>query len=359
MTDAAYAASTDPRALADWLRSRHDVVVLTHEKPDGDAMGSTLAVARALQRLPGPPGSRRVECWYWAPWPNWAKELAGSTPARFFDREPAPEQREPDGVLIMDTGSFIQVEHAAAWLRARPQAVAIVDHHRQGDASMSPRRVIDTRWAATAQPAAELCRLLLDLPSCAALPREIADPLYLGLATDTGWFRHSNLTGDVMRLAAELLEAGADNVGLYQRVEQQDRPERVRLMARVLASLQLHDRGRVAVMTVTKKDMADSGALGSDTGGLIDIPAAIASVRVSVLLTEADHAATPAARPGPLTKISLRAKGGPGSIDVSRIAMELGGGGHVGAAGAKLPLPVDQAAARVVDMVSRALASQA
>lgn len=346
-----YGSNTSLKDLADWLRTRCDVVILTHEKPDGDALGSTLALARAIQKA-GMPGERRVELWYWAPWPHWAKALVGTAPARYFDRDAPPENREPDGVLVVDTGSWSQIEHASEWVKARAANTAIVDHHRQGNPEMAARRCIDTSWAAAAQPAAELCRLLMGVDSVARLPREIADPLYLGVATDTGWFKHSNLTPAVLRVAADLIEAGADHIALYQLTEQQDRPERLALMARALASLTLHHQGRVATMALTRDDLARSGAVAGDTGGLVDLPTTVASVRVSVLLTEQE----PKGGQGPMTKLSLRSKGGEGTVDVNAVAGQLGGGGHTGAAGARVALPLEQARARVVELLGAALA---
>jgi phosphoesterase RecJ-like protein len=341
-----YSSTTSLADLCRWLRDKHDVVALTHEKPDGDALGSTLALTRALLGA-GLPGERRAEAWFWAPWPHWARTLVAHTPARFFDRETPPENRDPDAILLVDTGSWSQVEHAAAWLRARRHAVAIIDHHRQGDPDITDRRAIDVRWAATAQPAAELCRLLLGLDSPARLPRDVSEPLYLGLASDTGWFRHSNLTPSALRLAADLLDAGTDHAALYQATEQQDRPERLALIARALNSLTLHYNNRVAVMTLTRDDFTSVGAFANDAGGIVDLPATIASVRVCVLLTEPEHG------PGQstFTKVSLRSKGGADAIDVNAIAGALGGGGHTGAAGARVPLPIDQARARVLELL--------
>jgi phosphoesterase RecJ-like protein len=349
-----YSSNTTLPDLARWLRDRRHVVVLTHEKPDGDALGSTLALTRALLAR-GLPGERRAQVWYWAPWPHWAKALVGPTPARFLDRDSPPQDVDPDAIVLVDTGSWAQIEHAADWLRARRDITAIVDHHRQGDPDTAPRRCIDVTWAAAAQPVAELCRLLLELDSASRLPGDIADPLYLGLATDTGWFRHSNLTPAVLRLAADLLDAGADHVGLYQDTEQQDRPQRLALMAKALQTLELHHHGQLALMMLTRDDFERTGALAGDTGGIVDLPASIASVRVCALLTEQE----PRPPHQALTKISLRSKGGVHAVDVNAVAAAFGGGGHTGAAGARVPLPLEQARQQLIQLLAQPLADHA
>ena len=113
----------------------------------------------------------------------------------------------------------------------------------------------------------QLCRVVLGKRSLRDLPLEVAVPLYLGLATDTGWFKHSNVKPNVMETAAALLATGVDHAGLYVNIEQRERLPRLKLLARALASLELHDQNRVAVMSLTKKDFADTGAQPADAGG--------------------------------------------------------------------------------------------
>jgi phosphoesterase RecJ-like protein len=334
-----WTASTTLTQLAAWLRTRTRVVVLTHVKPDGDAIGSTLAVVRALLKA-----GIDARAWFGGPMPDFYPGVLAGTPAHVLDKYGLPHE-EPDGVLIVDTGSWSQLEPFAEWLKERAANTAIVDHHVHGDADITTRRAISTESAAAAQPVGEVCRLLLRLPSLDQLPREIAEPLYLGLATDTGWFRHSNVTPAVMRMAADLIAAGTDHARLYSLVQQQDKMARIRLMARALASLEELDGGRVALMTVTQKVFHDCHASANDTGGFVDVPLTVAAVMVSVLVTESYS--------GPhdtqITKVSFRAKEGDGAVDVNEIARKLGGGGHVRAAGAKMSLPLAEAKKRVIE----------
>lgn len=337
-----WTTNTTLETLAAWLKSRTRIVVLTHVKPDGDAIGSTLAVVRAL-RLAG----KDARAWYSGPMPDFYPGLLRGTPAHVLDDYGLPHE-EPDGILILDTGSWSQLEPFAPWLKDRSAAAALMDHHVHGDADTAPRRFIATDSAAVCQPAAELCRLLLGKKSLSDLPVDVAEPLYLGLATDTGWFRHSNVTPGVMHLAADLIAAGVEHALLYSMIAQQDKPARLRLLARALASLEMLDRDRIAVMTVTQQDFHDSRATPNDTGGFVDVPLTIASVMVSVLITEAFSGPTDTK----ITKVSFRAKEGDGAVDVNAIARKLGGGGHIRAAGAKLSLPLDEARKRIIEALS-------
>jgi bifunctional oligoribonuclease and PAP phosphatase NrnA len=346
----AWQSTTTLPELAAWVASRKRVVILTHVKPDGDAVGSSLAVARAINLATRtgvehiPPAATP---WYWGPLPDWFAEIVSPTQHRAIDeanRADDDPREEPDGVLILDTGSWTQLHEVREWLLKRTQIAAVLDHHRQGDPDVAPRRLIIPEAAAACEPAAELCRLLLSLQSVSELPPEVASPLYMGLATDTGWFRHSNVTPSAMRLAAALLDAGADHAGLYECLEQRDRVSRLRLMGRALASLELHQNNTVALMTLRQQDFHDSHATPNDSGGFADLALKAATVQVAAVITEAWVNTA-----GNITKISLRSKEGPRAVDVNEVARKLGGGGHIRASGAKLSVGLAEARQKVLE----------
>jgi len=332
-------------------------VVLTHVKPDGDAVGSSLALVRALN-TPAPwAAPDRAQAWYFGPPPPWLRAIAGTTPIRLIDKEGIPEVDGLDAVMVVDTGSWSQLEAVHEWLAPKRAITGLVDHHMQGDPEVAAMRHIATDSAAACQPVAELCRLILGAASLSGLPKNVAEPLYLGLATDTGWFRHSNVSRAVMTTAGDLLEAGADHVNLYQKTEQQETLSRLKLLGRALASLELHDEDRLAVMMLTKKDFAACSAQPGESGGFVDYSQTIPTVLVTCLLSEAlpgdygKSAAGEAANTGPLTKVSLRSKPGENAVDVNIVAKALGGGGHIRAAGARAALTLEQTRAVVVKQV--------
>lgn len=341
--DGPYVSTADAAEIAARLRAAGSAIVLTHGKPDGDAVGSTLAVVRAL-RLRG----ATAHAWYVGPWPTWIGAIANDTPASFHKLSadhPAPPSldREPDAVVICDTGSWNQLDGVRTWLEQRNNRAVVIDHHLNGNASVAPLRLIDVKAASATEVAAPVIDELLGLKG-GAFPREVAEALFLGLATDTGWFRFSNVTPRTLRLAARLIESGVEHPRLYELTEQQNSAGRIRLMARALGSMKLHAANSIAMLSLTRQDFVDCGANEEDTGGFGDQPMTIVGVRVVAVLTEM----TRPGDPHPTTKVSLRSKPGPGAVDVAAACATMGGGGHARAAGAKLKLPLKDATAAVL-----------
>jgi phosphoesterase RecJ-like protein len=341
-----WTSTTTPHELARWLGDGARIVVVTHTKPDGDAVGSSIALARALNTASG---TRRAEVWYSGGTPPWLHEIARETPHRHVGtaEEPIPDIA-PDRVVIVDTGSWSQLDAVAPFVRANHGRAAVIDHHLRGDTDTAARRLLDTAAAAVCEPLAEVCRLILGVERVAELHAPVATALYLGIATDTGWFRHSNVRPSTLRLAAELIEAGVDHAGLYALVEQSDRPARLRIIATALGSLEMIDRDRIAIVTLRTADIHAAHAGAQDTGGLTDFALRVASVRVSATITEVETGTHE-----PAAKISLRSKPGPGMVDVNAVAARLGGGGHANAAGARLDCSVEEARARLIKALTQ------
>lgn len=334
--------------IADWIRAQRSILLLTHAKPDGDALGSTIALARAINQMTQTSGAvSAAECWYAAPMPSWSKTIIANTKARTIeDHQPLPGAFDPEGILIADTGSWNQLAPFAEFIKPRIGRTTIVDHHLQGDAEIATRRLIDTTAAAAVQPAAEICCNLLGVDSPSQLPVDIATPLYIGLATDTGWFKHSNVDGRVMHLAGQLLDAGVNHTSLYAMLYQRDRSSRFKLMARALESMKIVKDKHAAIMTVTLQDFKDTKAGPGETGGFVDLPQSVASIRVVAILTEQQDA------DGTFTKVSLRSKPdeweGKPAVDVNAVCNTFGGGGHARASGAKIRKPLDEAKAMLI-----------
>ncbi|MEN0019458.1 MAG: DHH family phosphoesterase [Planctomycetota bacterium] len=340
-TTAAWEANADAATIAAWLKEQKSVAVLTHGKPDGDAVGSTMAAVRALHRV----GVDAMP-WYSEPVPRWLPDLAGGTPFKLVEHDGLPSA---DAALVLDTGSWNQLEAVRPWLEGKSSKAALIDHHLRGDGDAADMRLIDTSAAAACQLAADLAACLLD---CAKteLPQDIAEACYLGTATDTGWFKHSNVSPRVLRDAADLLQAGVDHSRLFQLTEQRDRPARLALMGRSLSSLTFHAEGAVAIQSLTEQDFEDTGASPGDSGGFVDQPMTVDAVRVSAVLTEIR------AKDGSvLTKISMRSKEGPRAVDVNQVAGTLGGGGHARASGARVAGDVAEVLPRLLQELSTAM----
>lgn len=348
-----WTSTLTPIDAADRIRSAiaaapdRSVCVTTHMKADGDAVGSSLAIARSVEAAGG-----AAVVVHQSPFPTMFRSICDGT-TLLMDVDGGfedPAAQEAAMTVVIDTGSWNQLAGAAEYLRARADRVLIIDHHKSGDPDITDQRLIEPGEPAACAIAAKVATSLLNLRSPAELPVQIATPIYLGLATDTGWFRHPSVTPSTMHLAGDLLEAGVDHNRLYLSTEQSDPPERLWLVRAAMNSLKLHAGGRVATMGITQHDFAESGATPEHTGGLIDLPKTVVEVEVSILAYPVDTDA------GPFVKVSLRSKAGGADVDVNQVAGSFGGGGHKHAAGCKISLPLDEAIEAVVERVQEELA---
>lgn len=334
-----YESNASPASLAEALREAGEVLILTHQKPDGDALGTTLGLHRGLRQV-------GVESRIRLSGPIDPNLLAMVGPEDRVDRvEQVPEGEPPvDGepalIAVVDTGAWTQLDPFTEWLRARVDRVIGIDHHARGG-SVAGRRVVDVGCASATQALVPV----LDALGVDLARDRIAEALFLGLATDTGWFRFSSAGPEVYRLAARLMDAGADKDAIYARIEQNATPARFAMLARALGSLTYADHGAVAVMRLGLEDFAETGANMEELAGIVNTPLEIGSVRASVLLTQAEQGRT---------KMSFRSKPGVegGSfIDVNELAARFGGGGHVHAAGARQAVDLAEATERLLAML--------
>lgn len=320
-----------------------DVLVLTHAKPDGDALGSMAALVTALRS-----GGVNARGLLVGPIAISLGELLRSTPmlSEYDDKTPPPSC---DRLVIVDTGAWSQVGPLAETVKQHLDRTLILDHHLSGDIPASAKYV-----DATAAAAAEVISELIDLlpggkPSDEQARATINDALFTGIASDTGWFRFSNCSPRTHQLAARLIGEGVDHAALYGKLEQAERPEKLQLLIRAVDSLQLLADGRAAAMVLRAKDFAETGARPEETERLVDIPQQVGTVQAIAMITEAHG------EDGPQTRVSFRSKPMPGAINVADLAGQFGGGGHARAAGAKIDGSVDEVAPRVIAALADAV----
>ncbi len=335
-----YESTASLTDLADRIRQAQRVTVMTHAKPDGDAMGSCLAMSRAL-------ASSGVHCGIWliGPMDESLALLAGPTPFHVID-EKANETPTDDAevIVVVDTGAWAQLEPLTDWLAENREKVIGIDHHPRGD-GVAPARYIDSSAGSTTLILLEL----FDVMGIEITGGEngIAEALFLGLATDTGWFKYDNADNRVFAAAARLMAAGVDKSRLYQLTDESYEPRRLDLEARALASLEYLDGGRIALMRLTQQDFSETGGSVLDLTGMVNMPMSVTSVRASILMCETDDGRA---------KLSLRSKPSvrPGDvfINVNELAQRFGGGGHVHAAGARINGSLEEARQKLIDALA-------
>jgi phosphoesterase RecJ-like protein len=321
---------TDARAVVEELRSGDRFLLTTHESPDGDALGSLLAVHSILEQL----GKDSVM--YLA-----AKEFPLPVEYRFLPLAEVFHEPPADVVdrtlVFLDCGNIDRTPEG--FLRSPGARSVNIDHHHDNTRFASVN-LVDVEASSTAEIIHGLARAL-----GAEITPEIASALYVGLVTDTGRFSYENVNAATHRMAAELVEAGVDVGDTYRRLYERIPIEKLRLVSRALDKVKRLDDCALAVTYVSAADYADSGAGEDLTEGIIDHVRALEGTRVAAVVRDRAESA------GSARKVSLRSTDG--DTDVSAIARAHGGGGHPRAAGFSTDLSYEE----IVDELCNQLGS--
>lgn len=328
------------------ISAANRIMVTSHVKPDGDAAGAALALTRAL-RVKG----KTVDLYLMGPIEPALIPIIGDTKWCRIEQQSPGDQF--DLILIVDTGSWSQLEPIAEFLKPRRETVIVIDHHPRGD-DVAALRIVDATCASTTQLLVPLLdELKVDLGPNTGGVGSVAEALFIGLATDTGWFKYANANAAAFSVASRLLASGVDKPRLYQLIEENFGPERIALEARALASLEYARNGAAAIQLLRPADFTATGGAVEDLTGIVNNPMTVGQVRVSILLSQTPDNIGANGKP-PVTKISFRSKPPPPGglkndfVDVNALAAKFGGGGHVHAAGARVNVDIDQAKATVI-----------
>ena len=300
--------ANDRAAVATALREHSHFLITTHENPDGDALGSLLATTLALRQL----GKDAVM--YLADGPPLPTEYG------FMELDDLRRQLPADAgdrvLVAVDCANESRLGPDPEILHSA-RLVLDIDHHhdntRFGDLNLIVPNASST---------GEVLRDVFAELGVELTP-EIAEALYIALVTDTGRFQYSNTTARALRLAAELVEAGADVHAIFRRVYETVQFAKLKLLARALERAQIYDGGRLVVSYLLRTDFTDIGAAEAYSEGIIDYLRAVEGADMAALIREP--------RDGPARRVSLRASND--ELDVSAIARKSGGGGHRQAAG--------------------------
>src|SRR6266568_8811528 len=315
----------DLGAVADALRSHDRFLVTTHENPDGDALGSLLAMTLALRSL------GKDAYMFLASQSPLPGEYA-FMPLDDLHRD-APDDVGERVLLAVDCANESRLGPDAEILHAAPFAIDI-DHHHDNTRFGNVNLIV-----ADASSTAEVVRDVLHELGVELTP-DIAEALYIALVTDTGRFQYANTTPKALRLAAELVEAGADVHRVFQGVYESVQFAKLKLLARALERAQIYEGGRIVISYLLRTDFAEVGAAEPYSEGIIDYLRAVEGAQMAVLIRE------PPRPSGPARRISLRSS--VDELDVSAIARKSGGGGHRQAAGFSSDASIEDITAFVV-----------
>jgi phosphoesterase RecJ-like protein len=325
--------TSEVEKVARAIEAHERFVVTTHENPDGDALGSLLATKLTLDAL----GK------------DAAMYLAGTLPVpneyRFM-----PLHEVVRGSAAAIDGRVLVAVDCANESRLGPDATALldgarfvlnIDHHhdntRFGDVNLVVPEASST---------GEILRDVIRAVGIALTP-EIAEALYIAVVTDTGRFQYSNTSAKALRLAAELVEAGADVHRIFQGVYENVAFAKLKLLARALDHAQVLEGGRVIVSHLEREDFEQAGAEEPFSEGIIDYLRAVEGAEMAALIRQ------PPTGDGPARRVSLRTT--EEGLDVSAIARKSGGGGHKQAAG----FPSEASVREITDFIRREYLAQA
>lgn len=294
------------------LLSAKSIVLTSHIDPDGDAIGSCVGLYHLLRA-----SGKDVCIIMHSPVPANLRFLIHTT--EFYQ---ASDTASKDKVSSADWFCILDLNHASRLGQSVQDVLThftghtvLIDHHLEP--SIIPDRLHSiVKACSTCEIVSEMAKSSKIIPSV-----ESATALYTGIMTDTGGFRHPRTTSDIMRLAAWLIDCGANPVKIYDKVMNAETPHSIRLLGMALSSLQIHLDGNLVLIVLTKQQLENY--LPEETEGFVNYTLSLAGVKIGALITEWPDK----------VKISLRSKP---EYDVRSIAQKYGGGGHQQAAGARI-----------------------
>jgi len=313
-------------AIRDAILQRHRFVITSHARPDGDAIGSQVAMALALRQL-----GKEVEM-----------VAADAAPPQFLAFPAVSEIKVLqtvdgpfDAAIVMECGDLSRTGLAGL----DKYFVINIDHH-PGNKSYGALNWFDPGAAACGEMVFDLIEAL-----GATLTAEIATHIYVTILTDTGGFHFSHITPRTFEICRRCTEAGAPPESIARAIYDSSNMARLRLMGAVLHDLELEGGGRAALATLTLDLLERTGATQEDSEGLINIPLSVKEIQAVAFFKEIAPDSF---------RVSLRSKG---AVDVNRVANTFGGGGHKNAAGCTLYGPYADIRAKLVAQLKQALNS--
>lgn len=323
----------DWKRFSEVIQAHQRYLLVSHIRPDCDALGSELGMAAVLETLGK---SVRIVNGHATP-PNLAFIDPDKRIGVIGQTVQAAELADVQAILILDTSAWAQLGPMSDVIRAFKGTKLVLDHHMSSD-DLSAEEFKDVTAEATGRLVVEAAEALN-----VKLTAKMAMPLFAAVATDTGWYRFSSASAGTYRVAAKLIDAGASPAAIYNALYEQDTLGRVRLRGVILGRVQTELGGRLAHTYVLKEDFTATGSLPSDTEDVINSALAIGGTQFAVIFVEQQSGGF---------KISFRSRCG---VDCSKLAERFEGGGHKAAAGAFVKGSLAEVQPLILDAVRAAM----
>jgi phosphoesterase RecJ-like protein len=297
------------------LTTVKNIIVTTHQNPDGDAIGSALGLYHFAKEQ-----GVNTTIINTSPTPSNLAFLPSADTIHVYSPEIDDAIiQHADAIFILDLNSSKRLQTMEDVVMNSPAKKILIDHH-QNPTIVPDIGVVDTSSCSTC----ELIYRIIDA-SGRLISSESATSIYTGIMTDTGSFRFARTNSEVFRIAGSLVDCGANPVEIAENVFNSSGFSRTVLLGKALGSMQLFYGGKLAVMSVTADDFLQTSALEEDTEGFVQHTLTIAGVVMGILFIELPHSAT--------VKVSIRSKG---DIRANALAGEFNGGGHLNAAATRI-----------------------
>jgi phosphoesterase RecJ-like protein len=288
-------------------------VLTTHVNPDGDGLGSEIALAEWLASH-----RKQVNIINHSPTPAVYRFLdTDCSIAQYDSNTHADLVRNADVIVVMDTNHPGRLQSMESVVREHKGVKVCIDHHLE-PAEFATCYLIDEQATSTGEL---VYRVLVHL-SGKFLSQKIAQALYCAIMTDTGSFRYSHVDPEIHRIVAHLIECGACPGDVYREVYEQWTPGRIQLLAKTLDTMAMEYEGKLAHITVTREMLRKTGTVEADTDNFTTYPMSLSGVVAAILFMELSEG----------VKMSLRSRG---NVPINELAKEFGGNGHMNAAGAR------------------------
>ena len=321
--------TTNPemQRIVEAVRARQRFVLSSHARPDGDSIGSQLAMAYALREM-----RKHVDVVNADPAPPPIMQFPGVPEIRI-----APSvDGAYDAAIVMECGDL-----GRTGVSGLDRAFVInIDHH-QGNTNYGALNWFDATAAACGEMVFDLVQAL-DVP----LTHDIATHVYLAILTDTGSFHYSNISPRTFDICKACLAAGVDPVAVARSVYDSNNMGRLKLFGAVLSAMQIDASGRIAIVYLDHEMARAAGGTYEDTEGLINLPLTVKEIQAVVFFKQIE---------GESYRVSMRSKG---EIDIAAVAKEFGGGGHKNAAGCSAAGGIDTLQKLFVEKIERAIELQ-
>ncbi len=316
-----------PEQIKKVFEEGRSFLLTSHENPDSDALGSMLALANLLESL-----GKSVFLYNQSGVPSFLKFLPGSERIRKTLDEASGSVF--DALVVLDCPAVSRAgEEFEKYAASGGSRVVIVDHHRETEAGEAVKWV-ETGAAATGVLVYEIFKAL----SVPFSPQS-ATCVFAAISGDTGSFRFSNATAECFRVASEMVSCGADPEEVSSAIYENQSPERMNLLTRVLETLTTDKTGRIAWVRIDGEMFDSTGTSREDSEGMVDFPMSVKGVKVAILFRRENI------KGKSFWKASIRSRG---DIDVCKVANKFGGGGHKNAAGFTFDCDFDAAIGKIV-----------